>query len=99
MSSSWTIKLTPSELETKKLKALFRHTDGRKKTVHFGAKGYSDFTKHKDVERRKRYDARHRARENWKDPFSAGALSKWILWNKVTQRESLADFKNRFRMK
>jgi len=29
------------------------------KIVHFGAKNMSDFTKHKDPERRKRYYARH----------------------------------------
>jgi len=29
------------------------------KTINFGAKGYSDFTKHKDEDRRKRYYARH----------------------------------------
>ena len=29
------------------------------KTINFGAKGYSDFTKHKDEDRRKRYYTRH----------------------------------------
>ena len=29
------------------------------KTINFGAKGMSDFTKHKDEDRRKRYYARH----------------------------------------
>ena len=32
--------------------------DGRK-TVSFGAKGYSDFTLHKEPERRQRYLQRH----------------------------------------
>ena len=35
------------------------------KKVYFGAAGYSDFTKHKDVERRQRYIARHEKNENW----------------------------------
>ena len=30
------------------------------KSIHFGAKGYSDYTKHKDKERRDRYRARHK---------------------------------------
>jgi hypothetical protein len=34
--------------------------------------------------------------ENWKDPTSAGALSRWILWNKPTFKASLADYKRRF---
>ena len=29
------------------------------KTIHFGAKGMSDFTKHGDEDRRRRYYARH----------------------------------------
>jgi len=34
---------------------------GRKKTVHWGAKGYQDYLTHKDENRRKRFQARHRA--------------------------------------
>ena len=49
-----------------------------KKTIHFGAKGMSDFTKHKDENRKKRYDARHRPNENWNDPLSAGFWAKWV---------------------
>jgi len=37
-----------------------------KKTIHFGASGYSDFTKHKDKKRKDAYDARHKKLENWK---------------------------------
>jgi len=32
---------------------------GGDKVVHFGARGMSDFTKHKDPDRRRRYYARH----------------------------------------
>jgi hypothetical protein len=34
---------------------------GQKKTVHWGAKGYSDFLQHKDKKRRKNFQARHGA--------------------------------------
>lgn len=34
---------------------------GQKKTVHWGAKGYSDYLQHKDKDRRKRFQARHGA--------------------------------------
>ena len=34
------------------------------KKVRFGAKGYEDFTIHKDEERKQRYIKRHQAREN-----------------------------------
>ena len=35
------------------------------KVVHFGAKGYSDFTKHKNEERKQRYISRHQKNETW----------------------------------
>ena len=38
-----------------------------KKTVSFGATGYSDFTKHKDEDRKKNYIARHKPNQDWKD--------------------------------
>ena len=67
----------------KKLMAVFSSKDGdRSKTTHFGSAGMSDFPKHRDEARRQRYLDRHRKRENWNDPQSAGALSRYILWNK-----------------
>jgi hypothetical protein len=72
--------------------------DGKLKTVSFGAKGYSDFTKHGDEARRKRYDDRHKGRENWNDPTTPGSLAKYILWNKPTIKESVFHFKKRFKL-
>jgi hypothetical protein len=81
----------------KKFDAVFEYPDGHTKTTSFGARGMSDFTKHKDVTRRQRYLTRHgHMGENWKDPTSAGALSRWILWNKPSFKSSLADYKRRF---
>jgi len=68
----------------------------REKTVHFGANGMSDYTIHKDAERKKRYIARHAKNENFNNPITAGALSRWILWNKPSFRESVADYKRKF---
>lgn len=83
----------------KKKMAIFENRKtGRTKTIHFGQKGASDFTKHKDTERKNRYLKRHRARENWKNPLTAGALSRWILWNKTTLSASIKDFKRRFKL-
>lgn len=55
--------------------------DGSK--VHFGRQGYSDYTKHKDPLRMKRYLTRHRSRENWtrSGAKTAGFWSRWILWS------------------
>jgi len=77
-----------------KLVAVF--DDGEE--VAFGAYGYEDFTTHGDNRRKKLYLARHRKRENWNDPKSAGALSRWILWNKPTLRESIESYIKKFHM-
>jgi len=86
-----------SKRKDKKLTAEFYDTDTLKtKTIHFGSKGYSDFTKHKDVKRRELYLKRHAKNENWEDFQSAGSLSRYILWNKPTLDKSIKDFKKRF---
>ena len=87
-----------STIPKKKYTAIFYDGEKKKKTIHFGASGYSDFLKHKDEERKKRYIDRHKARENWSDPMTAGALSRFILWNKPTLRASIADYKKRFNL-
>jgi hypothetical protein len=82
----------------KKFDAIFDR-DGREKTISFGAAGMSDFTKHKNVTRRARYLKRHSGMgEKWSQPDTAGALSRWILWNKPTFKASLADFRKRFKV-
>jgi hypothetical protein len=84
--------LVDSPIKNKKWRAIFKngtHTD-------FGAIGYQDFTDHKDPERKNRYLKRHAKNENWNDPYSAGALSRWILWNKSTIEESLQHYKRIF---
>lgn len=88
-----------SHVREKKWDAVFVKADGREIVTPFGQKGYSDFTKHKDVTRRARYLSRHRGMgENWRDPTTAGALSRWILWNKPTFKASLSDYKQRFNL-
>ncbi len=69
---------------------------GRK--ILFGAAGYSDFTKHKDEDRKQRYISRHKNNENWGKSGidSAGFWSRWLLWNKPTIKDSYNDIKNRF---
>lgn len=91
--------ITESDKPDKKLKATFLQDNGRTKSVHFGAKGMTDHTKTpQDEERKKRYLARHAKNENWNDPTTAGALSRWILWNKPTLSASIADYKKRFNL-
>jgi hypothetical protein len=84
----------------KKMKAVFYNEEGKKvKTTQFGQKGASDYTINKDPVRKKAYIDRHKARENWSDKVSAGALSRWVLWNQTSKKASIADYKKRFKLK
>lgn len=67
----------------------------RKRSIKFGAKGMSDYTIHKDIERRNRYIKRHTKDLRTNDPIRAGYLSMYILWNKKTFKSSLTDYKRR----
>ena len=82
----------------KKYMAVFKDKGKVVKTTHFGAAGMSDYTKHKDKTRKKRYMSRHKKRENWKDYKSAGALSRYILWGETSLRESIKKYKKRFNL-
>jgi len=94
------VQLTKSDIKGKKYTAIF-YDDNRKKikTTHFGSAGMSDYNKHKDDDRKQRYLDRHSANENWNDYMSAGALSRWILWNKPTISASYNDYLKRFNLK
>ena len=93
------ITIKKSDKHGKKMMAVFEDCNTeRRKTVHFGALGYDDYTHHKDPERKKRYLDRHKSRENWNNPVTAGSLSRWILWNKPSLRASIADYKSRFKL-
>ena len=70
--------------------------DGRK-TISFGAAGMSDYTIHKDDERKQRYLDRHRKNENWADYNTAGFYAKNLLWNKKTLSESIKDTNTRLK--
>ena len=87
------IVITKSKTKDKKYDAII---DG-KKTIHFGAKGYSDFTIHKDEERKDRYINRHKKTENWNNPKTAGFYAKNILWNKKSVKASIEDTNKRFK--
>jgi len=83
----------------KKLRASFIKDGYVIKKIDFGSSQYEDYTTHKDVDRKERYIKRHRRNENWKNPFSAGALSYYILWNKPTLKASISDYKKVFGFK
>ena len=87
--------LIPATNNKHKYVAIFKQ-DGKQRRIPFGAKGYSDFLQHGDEDRKYRYLKRHFEREDWNNPFTAGTLSRFILWNKPTLDESVADYLDRF---
>lgn len=91
-----TKKIIYLKKSTKRDKKYMVYVDG--KTVHFGAKGMSDYTLHKDKERMQRYTTRHKARENWNKSGikTAGFWSKWLLWNRPSLLASKKDIEKRF---
>ena len=105
-SNPHSVTLSRSSNSEKKLMAVFEDSEGKKiKTTHFGQRGASDYTKHGEKERMERYLERHgggtttSTKEDWKDPTTAGALSRWILWNKPSLKASFDDYKSRFGLK
>ena len=90
--------VVPADDGVHKYKAKFEN--GRSKTTKFGAAGMDDYTKTHDKEQRDRYIERHgRGRENWSDPISAGALSRYLLWGESTSMiENLRRYRARFNL-
>ena len=87
--------------KNKKFKAIFFDDQGKKlKTVQFGSAGMSDFTIHKDKERRARYRKRHKKDLDTKDFKRAGYLSYYILWGDSSDLQTaIKDYKSRFKLK
>jgi hypothetical protein len=91
-----------SDKPNKRYTAIFYDTGGGKKvkTTHFGYKdkdGFgSTYIDHKNDDKKDAYIARHKVNEDFNDYMSAGSLSRYILWNKKTLRESISDYKRRF---
>ena len=83
--------LIPNPDSKHKFMAMFN--DGT--TTKFGARGYEDYTMHKDKCRRERYLHRHGKDLSTQDPTRAGYLSMFLLWNKPTLNQSLRDYKRR----
>ena len=85
-----------SDRKTKKFCVVIVCPNVREKRIYFGAAAYEDYTTHKDIDRMRRYEARHKAKEHWNDPLTPGFWAKWILWNLPSFKESVDDTENRF---
>lgn len=94
------IRIEQSKVPGKKYSAYFL-SDAGPMLIHFGAKGYKDYTMYPAEIREAKKDAyikRHQVREDWTKPYTAGTLSRYILWNKPTIKASITDYKRRFNL-
>jgi hypothetical protein len=86
------VKLIPSKNKNKKWTAIFSNHQ----PVDFGAYGYEDYTTHRDPERKKKYIQRHRAREDWANPYKPGTLSRYLLWEYENLEQAIREYNRRF---
>jgi len=96
-----TYTLRKSDRKDKKL--MLVNNENNKK-IHFGQKNYMDYVKYikkdgleKANKRKRLYINRHRG-ENW-NAINPASLSKYILWNKSTLRESIKYYEKKFNIK
>ena len=68
------------------------------KTISFGAKGYEDFTIHRDTSRRENYIKRHLAQQDWNiKNLSAGFLSRYVLWEEPTVKKAVEKLNRKYK--
>lgn len=84
--------IKPSTRYNKRFMATFSNG----KTVHFGLKGGETYIDHQDKQKRENYLKRHIKNEDWNNPYSPGALSRWLLWNYKTLNENHNYFMKKF---
>ena len=91
------MQIKDSPRKTKRLMAQFDDHP----PVHFGLKDpvMGTYIDHKDKRKRDAYIARHKTQEDWGDAYSAGALSRCILWGPTPSlAENIRLYKKRFRL-
>jgi hypothetical protein len=82
------VKIVKSQKNTKRLRAILTNTNTSEiKAVDFGSPtGFTYFDGATDI-KRNNYIKRHKASgmQDWKDPFTAGFWSRWLLWEDKKQ--------------
>lgn len=97
MSAKYT-QLAKGTAVGKKFKIVFYDNMRNKiKTIQFGAEGYTDFTRGATLQQKMHYLQRHE-NENWSDYMTAGACSRWILWNLKSVSASYKNYRDKFKL-
>ena len=86
------IVITPSTKSDKNFTAKIDD----KKTIHFGAKLYEDYTIHRDDKIKKAYLATHK-HDNAQNPLYPSFYATNLLWNKPTLKESIVDINKKYK--
>lgn len=89
------VGISLSSRPDKKLMAVFS-LDGKQKIIHFGSKDSQTFAEGADDLKRQNYVKRHKVREDFNNPFSAGSLAYHILWTERSIQKAIQDYKNKF---
>lgn len=90
------LKVEKSTKPDKKYMAIFEDETGERKITHFGAAGYTDYTKSKNKLQAEAYRRRHQNDLKTGDPTRAGFLSYYLLWDSPDFEENIRRYKNRF---
>lgn len=92
------IKIQRTPNENKEFKAVF-DVNGRTKITRFGTSSNFVLNPNKTLRDRTNYIKRHQVNEDFNDPTSAGALSRFVLWgDSRSLKKNISAFKKRFRL-
>lgn len=83
------LTLYPSKVKGKRY-TIYVPRGNRVVKIDFGSSDHDNYTIHKDSERKRLYQIRHK-NDHINDPYSAGFWSWWVLWNKPSLQDSLKD--------
>ena len=89
------IGISLSSRPDKKLMAVFS-LEGKQKIIHFGSKDSQTFAEGADDLKRLNYVKRHKVREDFNNPFTAGSLAYHILWTERSMKKAIENYKNKF---
>lgn len=85
--------------DNKRLIAVFELDNTKQKTVKFGMHGSAGtFYDLGDKVKKAAYIARHKVRENFNDIMTAGALSRWVLWEDTSLSKIKTLLKTKFKL-
>ena len=100
MSAIKSVVIKKSEQPKKRYMAIFTRENGRTKTINFGSKGANTFVDGAGDKVKSAWEARHKVREDWNNPITAGSLAKHILWGDSDNiSKNVVAFKKKFNLK